>query len=262
MTRSPRSQAAPDTRDSEDSDGTDRSDGDGGPGSQPRRRPDPWKAVFFGVLVVAVLAGAGWAVLGSSLLVVRHVAVTGNRLVTAAQVRQAADIRTGAPLATVNTAAAASRVERLAPVLSATVQRSWPDGIVITVRERTAVLAVPLIGGGFELVDEDGVVVATAAQRPAGLAVLSAPPAVLRGNPAVRAAAVVLQHLPRALRRRLVSVSATGADAVTLHLNGRVTVLWGGAGQAAHKAAELELLLARHARYYDVSDPATVVTTG
>jgi len=236
-------------------------DGASGAGSV-RRHPDPWKTAFFGVLVVAVLAGAGWALLGSSLLVVRHVEVTGARLVTAAEVRQAAQIRMGAPLATIDTAAAASRVERLAPVLSATVSRSWPDGVVISVRERTPVLAVALIGGSYELVDPYGVVVSTVSRRPAGIALLSSPPAVLPGSPAVRAAAEVLQRLPGTLRRRMVSVSAASAGAVTLHLRHGITVLWGSPGQAARKAAELTLLLKTNARYYDVSDPATAVTQG
>src|SRR5271169_6246477 len=91
------------------------------------------RAASFGVLGLAIIGGAAWALLGSSLLVVRHVDVTGNRLVPTAQIRAAAQIRPGTPLATVNTGAAARRVEGLAPVLSAQVSRSWPSTIVITV---------------------------------------------------------------------------------------------------------------------------------
>jgi cell division protein FtsQ len=217
------------------------------------------RAAFFGVLILAILAGAAWALLGSSLLVVRHVKVTGNRLVPAGQVRSAAGIRAGQPLARVNTAAAAHRVERITAVLSATVSRSWPDTIVITVRERTPQLAVPA-AGGYDLVDEYGVTVRWAAHKPAGMPVLSASPAVLRGNPGVRAAALVLQQLPDALRLRIKSVSAPSATAVTLHLAGGVTVLWGGVGRVAQKWAELELLSRTHAHFYDISDPSTAVT--
>lgn len=227
-----------------------------------RRHADPWRTAFFGILVLAVLAGAAWALLGSSLLVVRHVEVVGDRLVTAAQVRQAAKIKPGTPLATVNTAAVASRVEQLAPVLSAAVSRSWPDTIVITVRERTPVLAVAEAGGGYQLIDPYGVVVRSAAHRPAGMPLLSPAPAVLPGSPAIRAAAIVLRQLPPEVRARLRWVSAASASAVTLHLAGRVTVLWGGAGRAAQKSAELTLLLRTHARYYDISDPDTAVTRG
>jgi cell division protein FtsQ len=219
----------------------------------------PARRAFFGLLVLAILAGACWALLGSSLLVVRHVEVTGNRLVTAAQVRQAARIRTGAPLATVNTATATRRVEQLAPVLSATVRRSWPDTIIIMVRERTPVFAVAA-AGGYQLIDSHGITVRSVSRKPASMPLLTSPPAVLRASAAVNAAAVVYGQLPRGLRERLKSVSAASASAVTLHLAGRITVLWGGDGNAAQKLAELAMLLRKHARYYDISDPSTVVT--
>jgi cell division protein FtsQ len=211
--------------------------------------------------VSAILAGGCWALLGSSLLVVRHIEVTGNRLVTAAQVLRAARIKTGAPLATVNTSAAARHVEELAPVLSATVRRSWPDAIVISVRERTAVFAVAA-AGRYRLVDRHGITVRWVTRRPAWLPLLSSPPAVLHGSPAVDAAAAVFRQLTPALRKRIRSVSAASAGSVTLHLTGRVTVLWGSAGNPAQKLAELGMLLSRHARYYDISDPGSAVTAG
>jgi len=219
------------------------------------------RRVVAGAAMIAILAGGGWVLLGSSLLVVRHVDVTGNRLVTAAQVRKAARIASGAPLLTLNTGAAARRVEQLAPVLSATVRRSWPDTIVISVRERTPVFAVAAVGR-YELVDSDGVTVRWASRKPASMPLLSSPPAVLRGSLAVHAAAVVVRELPPGLRKRLRSVSAASAGSVTLHLSGRVTVLWGGTGNPAQKLAELALLLRKNARYYDISDPTTAVTQG
>jgi cell division protein FtsQ len=226
------------------------------------RGADPWRTAFFGVLAAGVLAVAVWAVLGSSLLAVRHVQVMGNHLVSVAEVRAAADIRTGTPLARVDTGAAARRVEQLNPVLSATVSRSWPDTIVISITERTPVLAVALSGGGYGLIDAHGVVVRSAAHPPAGMPVLTSFPAALRGSPAIVAAASVLHHLPPALRKLVRSVSALSASTVTLHLAHHITVVWGGAGQDTQKTEELDLLLRTHARYYDVSDPTTAVTQG
>lgn len=227
-----------------------------------RRRADPWRTAFFGVLAAGIVAVVVWALLGSSLLAVRHVQVTGNHLVSVAEVRAAAEIRTGTPLARVDTGAAARRVELLAPVLSATVSRSWPDTIVISITERTPVLAVALSGGGYGLIDAHGVVVRSAARPPAGMPLLTSFPAVLRGSPAILAAASVLRHLPPSLRKLVRSVSALSAGAVTLHLAHHITVVWGGAGQDAQKTEELDLLLRTHARYYDVSDPSTAVTQG
>ncbi|MGO8959790.1 MAG: cell division protein FtsQ/DivIB [Streptosporangiaceae bacterium] len=224
-----------------------------------RRGLVSWRTALFGVLALAVMGGAAWALLGSSLLVVRHVEVTGNRLVSTAEIRAAAKIRPGAPLATVNTAAAAHRVEQLAPVLSAQVSRSWPDTIVITVTERTPEVAVAS-AGGYQLIDGDGVRVRFVTRKPVGMPVLTAPPAVLRGNSAVRAAVMVLTRLPPKLRSLVVSVSAPAASAVTLRLAGGIRVMWGGAGNARQKAADLAVLLRTHGRYFDVSDPNAVVT--
>jgi cell division protein FtsQ len=231
------------------------------PEPRPPRRRDPWRVAFFSVLALAVAGGGAWVLLGSSLLGVSHVRVTGNRLVTAGQVVAAADVRRGTPLASVDTGAIARRVDRITQVLSATVTRSWPDTIVITVRERTPALAIAS-GRQFALIDPFGVIVRWSRLKPAQLPLLTSPPAVLRGNPGIRVAAAVLRQLPRPYRGMVTSVSAAPAEGVTLSLRGRITVVWGGAGRAAAKAAELAVLLRTGAHYVDVSDPATAVTQG
>jgi cell division protein FtsQ len=226
-----------------------------------RSRHDPWRTGFFGVLVLAILAGAGWALLGSSLLVVRHEEVTGNRDLGTSAVLAAAAIRPGTPMASLNTGDAARRVEQIAQVLTATVSRSWPDTVVITVRMRTPALAVAS-GGQFALIDGSGVTVRLSQRRPAGMPLLTQPPAQLRGSGGVRAAVTILARLPRRLRRLIESVSAQSANAVTFVLRGGITVVWGGQGQDAAKAAELTVLMRTGAHYYDVSDPVTAVTQG
>jgi len=245
-----------------DKPGRPGSDGFGPGGRTRRRRAGRWRIALFGMLVLAIVAGGGWTLFGSSLLAVRQVQVVGgNRLVPAAEVRGAAAIKLGTPLATVNTTAAADRVEQIAAVLSARVSRSWPNTIVITIRDRTPALAVAS-AGGYELIDASGVTVRSASRKPAGMPLLTDAPATLRGNPAVRAAVTVLRQLPGGLRSQVIFVSAPTASAVTLRLRDGITVLWGGPGQAGHKAGELALLMRTHARYYDVSDPNTVVTKG
>lgn len=210
------------------------------------------------MLALAILAGAAWALLGSSLLVVRHVRVAGSGGVPAAQVRAAAAIRPGTPLARLDSAAVTRRVERIPQVLSAHITRSWPDTVMIRVTVRTPELAVA-DGGAFELVDAHGVVVRTVQARPPGMPLLRPAPAVLRGSPRVRAAALVLRELPAAIMDRVTSVASANGT-VTLRLRGRITVRWGGTGRAAAKATELEALLATHVRYVDVSSPAAAVT--
>ncbi len=226
-----------------------------------KRGLDPWRAAFFGVLILAILGGGAWALLGSSLLVVRHEEVTGNGPIPAAEILAAAGIRHGTPLISVNAGAAARRVERIDQVLSATVGRAWPDTIVISVRRRTPVLAVAG-HGRFALIDPSGVTVRWSRRRPVGMPLLANAPAQLRGSQDVAAAATVLRELPARLRELVASIAAPSPQEVTLHLRGGVTVVWGGASHAQEKAGEVLLLLRTRARYYDVSDPDTVVTAG
>jgi cell division protein FtsQ len=231
-------------------------------GGQPvKRRMDPWRAAFFGVLILAILGGGAWALLGSSLLVVRHEEVTGNGTIPGAEILAAAGIRHGTPLASVNTAAAARRVEQIDQVLSATVSRAWPDTIVISVRRRTPVLAVAS-GREFALIDPSGVTVRLSRRRPAGMPLLAPAPAPLRGSQDVLAAATVLRELPARLLAMVASIAAPSPQEVTLHLRGGITVVWGGPRAAQAKGTEVLTLLRTGARYYDVSDPDTVVTKG
>ena len=234
-----------------------------GPASPANQR---WRAVFFALMAIALVAGLGWALLESRFFVVRGVQVTGTHLVTPAQVRSAADVRAGVPLIRVNDAAVAHRVERLRQVQSARVTRDWPDKVLISVTERVPALAVPA-SQGYDLIDKYGVVVESVSEQPLDTPVLdlpagSAQPAALRGNPAVYAAAVVVRELPRYLARKLVSVQAPSSTEVTLRLSGGVSIVWGGTDRAAEKAKELAVLMRTHARSYDVSAPGTAVTSG
>ncbi|MGH3277297.1 MAG: cell division protein FtsQ/DivIB, partial [Streptosporangiaceae bacterium] len=143
-------------------------------------------------------------------------------------------------------------------VLSARVGRSWPDMVGISVRLRTPELAVA-VGGGFELVDVHGVVVRMSATRPTGMPLLKSPPETLANSAAVRDGATVLASLPGSILARVLAVTATVPDGVSLELRGGVTVRWGDASAGAAKAQELRALLATGARYVDVSSPRVAV---
>ncbi len=241
-------------------------DGTAGPGGRTARSGrQPWRAVFFGLAAVAIVAGVAWALLDSRFFVVRNIQVTGTHLVSQADVRAAAGIRLGLPLVRVDGAAAARRVEQIRQVQSARVSTQWPDRMTISVTERTPVLAVPG-AGGYQLIDKYGVAVEPAAAPPAGLPLLLVPAgtvvSALRGSPAVYAAAVIVRELPRSLARSLRAVQASSATDVSLTLRSGVTIVWGGTDRPAAKARELALLMRTHARHYDVSAPGTAVTSG
>ena len=223
-----------------------------------RRGPSPWRTAFFGLAAAGLIAVVAWVLLGSRLLVVRSVGVTGTHLVPASQVLAAADVPKGLPLMRVNTGAVASRVELIPQVQTATVSRAWPDRLVITVVERKAALAVPA-GSGYDLVDPTGVILRNVASRPTGIPRF-VPVGALPGNPGLRAAASVMRGLPPWVARRVKSVTAPTMDAVTLYLTGGVTVDWGSTGLTAQKERVLVILMRTHAHYYDVSAPGTAVT--
>ncbi|MGH3257786.1 MAG: cell division protein FtsQ/DivIB [Streptosporangiaceae bacterium] len=232
------------------------------PAATARRRRRRWPLVVAALALVGLVGGAAWALLGSRLIAVRSVIVTGTHLVTKAEVLKVASVRLGTPLIRVNTSQIAARVVTIRQVQSVQVSTSWPDRVVITIRERTPALAVAAPGGGFDLVDPDGVTVLWAAHRPSRLPLYLAAEAVdsLRGDPDVAAAAAVLAELPASLRHSLISITAPNLDQVTLNLSNGITILWGSASDASAKAKELALLMRTHARYYDVSAPGTVMT--
>ena len=225
------------------------------------KRRRAWRAAFFALAAAGIGAAAVWVLFGSSLLAVRSVTVTGTHLVPASDVLAAAAIQPGTPLIRVNTGRVTARVDTIRQVRSAQVTRSWPNRVVITVREWTPALALTAPGGGYDLADAAGVVLQWAASRPAGLPLY---PAVagrsLRGDPDFAAAAAVVGDLPAWLRHAVQSVTAPRPDRVTLRLADGTTVLWGGTDRAAAKAQELTAVLPTHMRYYDVSAPGSVLT--
>jgi cell division protein FtsQ len=228
------------------------------------RSPLQWRVAFFALLAAGVIVVAGWVVFESPLLAVRSVTVSGTHLVTRSEVIAAAGVEPGTPLIRVNTAQAAARIAMIRPVRSARVTRSWPDRVAIVVTERVPALNLTAPGGGYDLIDGDGVVVRWSARRAPGLPLYltAVPVTALRGDPDLAAAAAVLGELPASVRHLVVSVTAPAPDQVTLGLTvarDRVTVVWGGADRAAAKAGELAVLMRSRMSYYDVSAPGSVL---
>lgn len=220
------------------------------------RRRRLWLTLAAAVVAVAVVAGGAWVVLRTSVLGVRTVTVVGVHRLTAAQVKAAAGVPLGHPLATLDVGGIQRRVAALAPVASVAVSREWPHGVRIAVRERTpfAEIRTP---HGMELLDRSGVVFATV---PAGAVRLPTVSVSSPGprDPATRAALDVLAALPPSIRHRVRLVSAPGPSSVQLSLTGGDTVVWGDASQSARKAEVLAALLKRPGHIYDVSTPDIV----
>ncbi|XTZ14162.1 cell division protein FtsQ/DivIB [Micromonospora echinospora] len=213
----------------------------------------PW-AVAGGVLVLALMVT--WVLLGTGLFGVREVRVVGTELVTQVQVRQAAAVPDGVPLARVDLAATAGRIGELPPVERATVTRDWPDALVVRVVERTPVAVVPQ-GERFVVVDRFGVAFRTEPVRPEGLPLAR----VARpgpDDPETRAALEVLAVLTPPLREALVDVTVEGLARITVRLSEGRTIVWGDATRGEDKARVATTLLGRDADTIDVSAPDVV----
>ncbi|GAB3499500.1 cell division protein FtsQ/DivIB [Nocardiopsis coralliicola] len=226
-----------------------------------RRRSDPWKAAFVVLLVGALLALAAYLLLGSRLLVVRSVEVSGLDRIDRAAVVEAASVRTGTPLARVDTDAAADRVSRLQLAESVQVERAWPATLHIAVTEREPLLAVGA-GDGYRLVDADGVRIDDTDTVPKNRP-LAAVTGAVEGNPQIAAAAAVAEELSGALPVRAERIDARDTSAIRIDLAGGSQVQWGDTEQGARKARVLEVLLKEHPpepdRVYTVSAPDMAV---
>jgi cell division protein FtsQ len=215
----------------------------------------PW---LIALGLVTTLAGGAVTIAATPVLGVRDVRVTGNRLVTAAQVRAAARVAPGTPLVRVDAAAVRRRIGRLTAVATVTVTRGWPHTLVVRVVERNPVAAVA-VRDRYAIVDRTGVVFDWASQRPAALPVLQVPTPGT-GDPITHAALTVLGALPPGLRDPLVVIAADAPARIRLELRGGRQIIWGDATQNDAKVRVALALLNRNQPVMDVSAPSVIPT--
>lgn len=222
------------------------------------RRWMRWKYLVASVLLVALVVTAAWLVFFSSVLAVTKVEVAGNELLSDRKVLRIAEVPDGEQLALVDLADAARRVSTLSEVKDVDVTRAWPDGVLITVTERTAIAVVDL-AGKIRGLDAEGIVFRDYASAPPGLPRVR--PTTSAGTDALKEAAGVVSALPDDLAARVDHVEVQTIDQITLVLRDERQVLWGSADESALKATVLVTLLANQdAKVYDVSVPGSPVT--
>jgi cell division protein FtsQ len=230
---------------------------------QARRR----MLIALGFLAVLLLAGGGWGLVHTRLFAARVVTVVGSTHTPPAQVVAAAGLAGEPPLIDVG-AAAVTGVEKLPWVARASVTLHWPDGVRITVVERTpvAVVAEPEVSEGWALVDATGRVLAVSTSRPSGLAQVSgssppgAPGTYVRG---AAAALEVAASLPKAFAGQVTDVVEGRGGNVTLQLTSPVTVYLGSTVHLAQKYEDVAAVLAgaqlRSGQVIDVAVPGAPV---
>ncbi len=215
------------------------------------RRWLAWRRVLAVVLVLALVAGSVWLVFFSPVLAVDDVRVEGDELLEPTEVRRAAAVPVGEPLATVDLDAISARILDLAPVKDVDVSRAWPDAVRIAVQERVAVAVV----------ERDGVVRGVDAEGVVFRGFPTAPdlPELRMGveteSEALTEAATVVGVLPPALAARVDFVDVESIDTIALWFGDGRTVFWGSADDSANKAKVIAVLLKQKATVYDVSVP-------
>ncbi|WP_217237243.1 FtsQ-type POTRA domain-containing protein [Streptomyces sp. AC555_RSS877] len=230
--------------------------------------------IILAVALVLVGTGSLWVLYGSNWLRVERVSISGTRVLTPAQVREAADVPVGSPLISIDTDAIEARLRRKLPRIDVVdVARSWPHGIGLKVTERTPVLLVQK-GGNFVEVDDEGVRFATVSEAPKGVPTLE----LTLSQPGSRAASLrrfgegrlvreavrVARAVPAAVAHRTQAVKVRSYDDISLELSDGRTVAWGSSEKGAAKARTLTALMkaSPDARYFDVSVPTAPASSG
>ncbi|MFG2130373.1 cell division protein FtsQ/DivIB [Streptomyces sp. NPDC048751] len=246
-----------------------------GPPLVRRFRPRRLRTIIILALAIVLLGGGSvWVLYGSQWLRVERVSVSGTRVLTPGEVREAADVPVGEPLISVDLEAIEARLRRKLPRIDTIdVTRSWPHGIGLKVVERTPVLILQK-GGKFIEVDEEGVRFATVSEAPKGAPTLelaipssgSATASLRRfgEDRLVREAVRVADALPAAVARQAGVVKVRSYDDISLELSGGRTVDWGSGENGAAKARTLRALMkaAPDARHFDVSVPTAPASSG
>lgn len=196
----------------------------------------------------------------SPLMALQTIEIKGTNRVDETQLRQALSDQIGTPLARLDFDAIKRDIAGFPLIESYVTEEAPPHTLVVTVTERTPVVAVQS-GKSFDLVDPAGIVVQSSPKQPANMPVADIGNAKL-GSSVFRTMTEVVLALPSTVRQQVTSVKASTADDVTLTLQDGSSVVWGNPEQSDAKAALLAALVKDHAARnpgvvveYDVSAP-------
>ncbi|PYY50745.1 FtsQ-type POTRA domain-containing protein [Curtobacterium sp. MCBD17_023] len=222
-----------------------------------RHRRAAWLAA--GGVVVVLVASVLVAVY-SPLMALRTIEVKGTDRVDAAEVRAALSGQIGTPLARIDLDEVQERIAGFPLIERYVTEEEPPHTLVVTVTERTPVVAVQS-GKGFDLVDPAGIVVQSSTKRPDDMPLADIGRAKL-GSTVFRTMTEVVLAMPTDVRKQVSGIAASTSDDVTLSMRDGSSVVWGSPDESAAKADLLAALVADHAQRspdteveFDVSAP-------
>lgn len=210
-----------------------------------------WVPTGIALAILVLSLVAQWLVKDGPLLRLTRVEANATSLLSAQQVRDAADLPLGEPLARVDLDAAARRVAALGAVDHVVVQRKWPHTVEVQVTGRTAAYQRRTTKG-YQWVDSHGIVFRTLADPTRGLVTVTTTGVA---NNMLAGVAQTLDALTPTVKAKVLSVDATTPDNIVLRLQGGRRVTWGGADESDLKARVLQVLLGQPVKTIDVSSP-------
>lgn len=203
--------------------------------------------------VVVVLGVSILIAVFSPLMALRTIEIKGTSRVDDAALRQALSEQIGTPLARLDFAAIKQDIAGFPLIESYVTEEEPPHTLVVTVTERSPVVAVKT-GDSYALVDPAGIVVQSAPQQPDTMPLADLGQVEL-GSSVFRTMTEVVLALPSTVRAQVSGVSASTADDVTLTMKDGSKVVWGSPDDSDAKAALLDALVKDHAG----RDPGTAV---
>ncbi|KTR02413.1 hypothetical protein NS184_16100 [Curtobacterium luteum] len=203
--------------------------------------------------IVVVLGASILVAVYSPLMALQTIEVKGTNRVDDAALRRALSGQIGTPLARLDFDEVKRDIAQFPLIESYVTEEAPPHTLVVTVTERTPVVAVKS-GRTFDLVDPAGIVVQSAKDRPASMPLADIGSAKL-GSPVFRTMSEVVLALPSSVRSQTKAVKASTADDVTLTLTDGSKVVWGSPDSSDAKARLLAALVKDH----EARDPGSVV---
>ena len=229
----------------------------------------PWRrrrrAIIAGVLVTAlVLVAAGVTAIFLPALQIQQIQVEGTGYLEQEEVQAAVQPHTGGSILLLPTGRITQSVAEVPGVDTVEVERSWPDGVRVSVTEVAPIAQLTTTDGSTTVIGAEGQQLPAAAGEGASLVPLTVNGGAGDPEGAAQAMAEVLAGMPEPLRGAVQEMTASSASDVTVVLaledGGTKEVVWGDAQDAELKAEVVQALLGQPGTVIDVSSPVAPVT--
>ena len=229
----------------------------------------PWRrrrrAIIAGVLVTAlVLVAAGVTAIFLPALQIQQIQVEGTGYLEQEEVQAAVQPHTGGSILLLPTGRITQSVAEVPGVDTVEVERSWPDGVRVSVTEIAPIAQLTTTDGSTTVIGAEGQQLPAAAGEGASLVPLTVGGGAGDPEGAAQAMAEVLAGMPEPLRGAVQEMTASSASDVTVVLaledGGTKEVVWCDAQDAELKAEVVQALLGQPGTVIDVSSPVAPVT--